>query len=357
MSTSIKTPDENPSNVESILSDMNGLPGYTIDPPGSRIETLLIMMNGAFASSIVASIDENFVMSITLKNNKGETIGTTQTIDLPLESVIVSGSYDSTNKKLVFVLENGNTIDVPIGDLISGLQEEITSTNKLDADLVDDTNATNKFATAEQLSQIETNKTNILYNTDNGVKNLFNPSLQSTTGDHYTVIRNSDNTFTFTYDGHTSDRFVTLGTFRASKTSDYLYSQGAEGSTGTAILFIQIGSNYYYAATTGNGTVVPMTADSEYSIVCKLSAYSQGSWTLKPMLRLQGGSDYQPYAMSNVELTETTQQNETNISNEQAKTTGMTEGGSDYITVGGIRVYVSATAPTGARTGDLWIGG
>jgi hypothetical protein len=49
--------------------------------------------------------------------------------------------------------------------------------------------------------------------------------------------------------------------------------------------------------------------------------------------------------------------NENNISLEQAKTTGMTEGGTDYITVGGIRVYVSATAPTGARTGDLWIGG
>lgn len=49
--------------------------------------------------------------------------------------------------------------------------------------------------------------------------------------------------------------------------------------------------------------------------------------------------------------------NKNNISSEQAKTTGMTEGGSNYITVGGIRVYVSATQPTGARTGDLWIGG
>ena len=49
--------------------------------------------------------------------------------------------------------------------------------------------------------------------------------------------------------------------------------------------------------------------------------------------------------------------NKNNISSEQAKTVGMSEGGSDYITVGGIRVYVSSTAPTGARTGDLWIGG
>lgn len=35
------------------------------------------------------------------------------------------------------------------------------------------------------------------------------------------------------------------------------------------------------------------------------------------------------------------------LATEQAKTVGMTEGGSNYITVGGIRVYVSATAPTG----------
>ena len=46
-----------------------------------------------------------------------------------------------------------------------------------------------------------------------------------------------------------------------------------------------------------------------------------------------------------------------NISSEQAKTTGMTEGGSNYITVGGRRVYVDSNPPTGARPLDLWIGG
>ena len=57
------------------------------------------------------------------------------------------------------------------------------------------------------------------------------------------------------------------------------------------------------------------------------------------------------------EKVEQIETNKNNILTEQAKTTGMTAGGSDYITVNGIRVYVSATAPTGARTGDLWIGG
>lgn len=39
--------------------------------------------------------------------------------------------------------------------------------------------------------------------------------------------------------------------------------------------------------------------------------------------------------------------NKNNISLEQAKTTGMTAGGTDYITVGGIRLYVASSAPTG----------
>ena len=50
--------------------------------------------------------------------------------------------------------------------------------------------------------------------------------------------------------------------------------------------------------------------------------------------------------------------NENDISSLQGKTTGMSEGGSNYIVVGGIRVYVSATAPTGdIPTGSMWLGG
>jgi len=36
-------------------------------------------------------------------------------------------------------------VSFSIADLISGLQTEITSSNKLSADLVDDTNSVNKF--------------------------------------------------------------------------------------------------------------------------------------------------------------------------------------------------------------------
>lgn len=51
--------------------------------------------------------------------------------------MVVSGRYDSENKNLVLVLDNGQEITIPIGDLISGLQAEITVDNKLDIELID----------------------------------------------------------------------------------------------------------------------------------------------------------------------------------------------------------------------------
>lgn len=100
--------------------------------------------------SIAMSIDSStYVLTVSLKNSVG-TVLNTQTVDLPLETMVVGGSYDSTNKKIILTLNNGQTIDIPVSDLVSGLQSEITSSNKLSADLVDDTNTTNKFTNATE---------------------------------------------------------------------------------------------------------------------------------------------------------------------------------------------------------------
>ena len=99
-------------------------------------------------SSIDLSINSStYVVTLALKNSAGTTISS-GTIDLPLESVVVSGSYDSTNKKIILTLQSGSTIEFSVADLVAGLQSEITSSNKLSADLVDDTSTTNKFVTA-----------------------------------------------------------------------------------------------------------------------------------------------------------------------------------------------------------------
>lgn len=90
-----------------------------------------------------------YVVTLMLKDIDGNVIST-DTIDLPLESVVVNGSFDSVNKKIILTLQNGNTVEIPVGDLVAGLQTEITSQNKLASDLVDDSNSGNKFVTTSE---------------------------------------------------------------------------------------------------------------------------------------------------------------------------------------------------------------
>ncbi len=91
--------------VPTQASDINALPSST-----------------KYGSSFSLTIDNStFVVTAQLKDQDGNNLGTAQTIDLPLESVVVNGTYDSVNKKIILTLQNGNTIDIPVSDLISGL--------------------------------------------------------------------------------------------------------------------------------------------------------------------------------------------------------------------------------------------
>lgn len=117
-----------------------------------------------------------YVVTLSLKDQDGNVIST-DTIDLPLENVVVSGSYDSTNQKIVLTLQSGDTVDIPVGALVSGLQSEITSQNKLASDLIDDSNSGNKFVTPSE-KQTWNNKLDA-----SKVKN----SNSTTSGDVYDV--------------------------------------------------------------------------------------------------------------------------------------------------------------------------
>lgn len=122
-----------------------------ITVPTTAADVSALPASTKYGASISVTIDSStYVMTTQLKDQDGNNLGSAQTVDLPLESVVVNGSYDSTNKKIILTLQNGNTIDIPVADLVSGLQTEITSDNKLSADLVDDTSTTNKFVTASE---------------------------------------------------------------------------------------------------------------------------------------------------------------------------------------------------------------
>ena len=74
---------------------------------------------------------------------------------------------------------------------LAGYQTIIDSSHKLDADLVDDTTATHKFATAAQLSQIETNKNNILSLTERFIGCQFIASRADYAEHTFTVNRSN----------------------------------------------------------------------------------------------------------------------------------------------------------------------
>lgn len=110
-----------------------------------------------YGASLAMSVNsETYVVTAILKDQDGNALGTAQTIDLPLESVVVSGAYNSTTKRVELTLQDGSVISFSVADLVSGLQTEITSTNKLSADLIDDSTSTKKLVTASQLTEIGT---------------------------------------------------------------------------------------------------------------------------------------------------------------------------------------------------------
>ena len=85
---------------------------------------LLIPIIDGYAKSLQVSIDSStYVMTLVLKAGNGSTLST-QTVDLPLETMVVGGSYDDTTEELVLLLNNGNEIRIPVSDLVSGLVSE-----------------------------------------------------------------------------------------------------------------------------------------------------------------------------------------------------------------------------------------
>lgn len=131
----------------------------------------------AAPTSIELTMDEKtFVVKAKIKNAAGTVIAEDTTgIDLPLESVVVSGRYDSITKKVILTLKDGSTVDFSVADLVAGLQSEITENNKLASDLVDDSTSANKFVTAAEKAQITTNATAIT-NIENGTTAVGNAS-------------------------------------------------------------------------------------------------------------------------------------------------------------------------------------
>ena len=120
------------------------------------------VIDTTYAHSITAFIvPTTYVCVFVLRDANGNSISTAS-IDLPFESVVVGGEYDSTNKAIILTLKNGQEIEIPVGDLVAGLQPTINEDNPLSSNYVDDYDSEyNKFVTPEEKAQITANKNEI----------------------------------------------------------------------------------------------------------------------------------------------------------------------------------------------------
>ena len=196
MSSSSENPVQNKVVNAALWNKQNTLTAGTwITISNNTIATTALPGTTKYGASVDLSLNTtNYKLTLTLKDQDWNTLGTAKEVDFPIESVVVSGSYDNTNKKIVLTLQNGTTVDVPVGDLISWLQSEITSTNKLNSDLVDDTNQSNKFVTADEKTKLSnTSGTNSGDETTASIKNKLGAANASADGYLSSTDRNTFN--------------------------------------------------------------------------------------------------------------------------------------------------------------------
>ena len=124
---------------------------------------------------------------ITLSGTKvnGDSFTVSDVIDLPIESVVVGGRYDDATKKVILTLQNGNTIEFSVADLVAGLQSEITPTNKLSADLI------SGGTTNQVVTQAEKDAWNAKYDKPSGgiPKTDLDSSVQTSLGKADTALQ------------------------------------------------------------------------------------------------------------------------------------------------------------------------
>jgi hypothetical protein len=235
-----------PVTVSGFVLDALGYVAYGSEPviydglqagAGIDITNDVISIDANYGASFELSINSStYVVTATLKDQNGNTLGQAQTIDLPLESVVVNGAYNNTTKKIILTLQNGNTVEFSVADLVAGLQTELSASNKLNPAYINynsthravsDTekatwngkqsalsstqlSAVNSGINSTKVDQISANQTEIARLVDDKSKNVLNITKQSVkaentagtwNGDTYTrngmsITMNNDMTFT-----------------------------------------------------------------------------------------------------------------------------------------------------------------
>lgn len=114
LTNKLVTREDLPTRVGQLINDENYIDASVSDLTNYTLKT----QTGSTIELIMNS--STYVVTLNLKDVDGNTIST-GSIDLPIESVVVSGTYDNTTKKVILTLQNGSTVEFSVADLVAGL--------------------------------------------------------------------------------------------------------------------------------------------------------------------------------------------------------------------------------------------
>lgn len=237
------------------------------------------------------------------------------------------------------ITDNWDSLDLILYGFSNGKQDKLSAENKLSVAFVDFTDAQlaaiNSGITDDDVEQIDLNKNNISSAANVGVKNLCKPNVSADS--EVTVVVNADLSITVTCNT-TALREVHIFTDLSGLTDgkDYILS-GCNGGN--------YSNTYGFAVRTSGGAGKAFESDGETTftktaeiVKMDLIIRSGQNWTktFYPMIRPAYISDptYQPYALSNAELTAKEQANESDILSDNIISTSFTWG-NGYISTGG----------------------
>jgi len=279
----------------------------------------IIRMQDIYAEDIVGNINE-----------VREARGTFESLDARLDNIDGNAPSPSTSDPAMDGTASPGSADTySRGDHVhptdTSRQAVIDSSHKLSSDLVDDTNNTNKFATAAQLEQIETNKNNILWNTQSGVKNLFNMTKVSGTYNTVVFTVNSDKTVTVSGTASPSNSVFNLDDWTCTKADTYVVSGAPSGgswapSPNTYRIRVAVNGTWK-GDDVGNGFALTLAVGDVINLQINTgTSYTANNLIFKPMICEKSLYDvsptYQPYALSNAELTAAIQALQAQLANQ-----------------------------------------
>lgn len=173
--------------------------------------------------------------------------------------------------------------------------------------------STNDF-TDEDKEQIATNKNNILYNIKDGVQNIFKLAAGTRTAGGVTFTINSDGAITLSNTATSDSVFIISDNLNVSDDTYVLYGDGFVSG---------IFMDTYEAGYTNRRTFTTYAVTNSNTKIWRLivsSGTNVNGVTIRPMICLKSLYDanpsYQPYAMSNAELTAAIQALQAQLANQ-----------------------------------------